>query len=51
MAAVKEVKAMEAQNERDEESINEILHHWDNEDWPPRMSAEKYIMRRSGSRR
>lgn len=40
---------MQTQDERDEEIIAEIVKHWDEEDWPPRMSAEEYIMRKSGS--
>ncbi len=41
---------MQTQDERDDEIIDEILRHWDDDNWPPRMSADEYIIRRSCSR-
>lgn len=39
---------MQTQDERDDEIIDEILRHWDDDNWPPRMPVEEYIMRKSG---
>lgn len=41
---------MQTQDERDEEIIADIVKHWDDENWPPRMTAAEYIMKKDGSR-
>lgn len=41
---------MQTQDERDEEIIADIVKHWDDENWPPWMTADEYIMKKDGSR-
>ena len=40
---------MQTQDDNTDEIIDEIINHWDDDNWPPRMSADEYIMRRNGS--
>lgn len=47
----KEVIRMQTQEEKDEEIIADIISHWDDENWPPRMTADEYVMRKNGSRK
>ncbi len=42
---------MQIQEEKDEEIIADIISHWDDENWPSRMTADEYIMRKNGSRK
>ncbi len=34
---------MEAEDKECDEFIEQLIENWDNEDWPPRMTAEEYI--------
>lgn len=34
---------MQAQNDNTDEIIEEILNHWDDDNWPPRMTVDEYV--------
>ncbi len=40
---------MEAEDKEYDEFIEQLVENWDNEDWPPRMTAEEYIGSRGGN--